>query len=375
MSDERQLAMAASPAREIGKSAALRATSISAPPAPAMASSRKPIRIDHLSGVQKASIIVRLMLSEGMDIQISRLPSELQAELTQTIGKMGLVDRATMCAVVDEFADTLEQVGLSFPDGLDAALSLLDGKLDANAAQSLRSLARGVSREDPWATLERAEIAELQALITREAEFVSAVLLSKLSAEKAARLLRTLSAEQAQALALSISQTEDISPDVVARIGATLADQVCDKPARAFLAPPSKRMGEILNASPAQLRDQVLRDLEVADKTYAGTVRQAIFTYQDIPLRIVPRDVPAIMRLAGNEALVAILASGQAADSETSEFLLQYMSKRIAETIREDVETATKPDHESYEAAISRFVTAVRSLVDEGKITLLPVKA
>lgn len=340
---------------------------------PAPRATVAPGATDHLSGAQKAAIIVRLLLAEGMDTPIASLPHDLQTELTQTLGSMRLVDRATLCAVVEEFMETLDQVGLSFPDGLDGALSLLEGRLDARATTVLRAISRGSGTDDPWSVLERAENDDLLQILGRESQVVGAVLLSKLSTDKAARLLSSLPSEQAQALALAISRTEDIAPDIVARIGATLADQVCAKPLRAFAAPPSKRMGEILNASPATLRDQLLRDIESRDQGFASGIRKSIFTYRDIPVRLSERDVPIVMRDLSSGDLMLVLAADYPDDRMTNAFLLDNMSKRMADTLREDSAALPPPELEAYDSAAARIAGVVRSLADARTITLKPL--
>ena len=87
-----------------------------------------------ISPREKAAIIVRLMLAEGAPLKVTNLPEEMQTELAQQLGKMRRVSRETLKAVVDEFLGELEQVGLSFPGGLEGAISLLDGHMSANAA-------------------------------------------------------------------------------------------------------------------------------------------------------------------------------------------------------------------------------------------------
>lgn len=369
--DQSLMVPAAAPAPSAPAAAAMRNQS------PVAAQARAPkqglrARTDHLTGAQKAAIIVRLLLAEGMDMPIASLPPQTQADLTRTLGEMRLVDRATMCAVVDEFVEMLEQVGLSFPDGLEGALSLLDGKLDARATQSLRALVRGGTADDPWSALEIAETDEILQLLGQESQIVGAVLLSKLSTDKAARILMALPPEQAQTLALAIARTEAIAPETVARIGATLAGQLREKPPRAFDSPPSKRVGEILNASSAAIRDQLLRDIELADQGFASGVRKSIFTFQDIPARLGARDVPAVMRELGGDDLMQVMAAKQPADASTCEFLLENMSKRLAETLREDAQALPQPASDIYEAAVSRISATVRRLADEGAITLAP---
>jgi hypothetical protein len=72
-----------------------------------------------MTGPVKAAVIVRLLLAEGSPLPLSSLPEHMQAALTEQIGRMRLVDRTTLGAVVEEFLNELEQVGLSFPGGIE----------------------------------------------------------------------------------------------------------------------------------------------------------------------------------------------------------------------------------------------------------------
>ena len=91
-----------------------------------------------LNGRAKAAVVVRLLLNEGADLPLETLPDDLQASLTAQMGQMGLVDRVTLLAVVQEFADTLDGIGLSFPQGLAGALAAMDGKISPQTAARLR---------------------------------------------------------------------------------------------------------------------------------------------------------------------------------------------------------------------------------------------
>lgn len=347
------------------------------PPAPAMRSgTARPgqaprARTDHLSGAQKAAIILRVLVAEGVEMPISALPADMQARLTQTLGSMRLIDRITMEAVVAEFVEMLEQIGLSFPDGLEGALALLEGRLDAEAAQHLRALSRGDDgRKSPWARLEAAPDADLLAMLQAESTMVGAVVLSKFGIERAAHLLSLMPADQAQDLAMAVARTEDIAPDAVARIGAALAQQLTDKPLRAFSKPPARRVGEILNFSSSDLRNRLLEGIQSNDEVFADGVRKAIFTFQDIPARLSPRDVPAIIRGVDSDDLLVVLAANSSEDRESLDFLLSNMSKRLAEGLQEDATALPAPGAKTRDAALARVMLAIREMIDTGTITL-----
>ena len=90
-----------------------------------------------LSRKAKAAIVVRLLLNEGAEIPLEDLPEALQAQVTQQMGAMRTVDRRTLAVVIDEFAEELAQIGLSFPNGMAGALEALDGKISPQTALCL----------------------------------------------------------------------------------------------------------------------------------------------------------------------------------------------------------------------------------------------
>ena len=94
-----------------------------------------------LTPKQKAAVVVRLLLSEGAVPALSSLPESKQTELAIQLARMAPVDQVTVTAVVEEFVSAIENIGLSFPSGLDGALGLLDGVISSSASNRLREMA------------------------------------------------------------------------------------------------------------------------------------------------------------------------------------------------------------------------------------------
>ncbi len=151
-----------------------------------------------LSPREKAAVIVRLMLSEGGDLPLATLPEHMQASITEQMGRMRLVDRATLGTIVAEFMGELEEVGLSFPGGIEGALSLMDGHISESAANRLRRLAGASSKADPWDRLTGLAADRLLPIIEQESVEIAAVMLSKLPVQKAADLLSKMPGERAR---------------------------------------------------------------------------------------------------------------------------------------------------------------------------------
>ena len=325
-----------------------------------------------LNNRQKAAVVVRLLLNEGADIPLEELPDALQEKLTHQLGQMGLVDRVTLDAVAQEFAEALDSVGLSFPHGLAGALDAVNGKIAPATAARLRKVAGVRQIGDPWQRLKEIPTEELAEIAQAESIEIAAVILSKLETAKAAQLLGHLPGPVARRITYAVSKTSNITPEAVERIGWSLAAQLDQRPATAFTEGPGERVGAILNQSAASTRDGLLNALDEEDADFASVVRQSIFTFAHIPARVLPRDVPAILRGVDQADLVTALAGAISdADKETATFILSSISSRMAENLKEEIGERGKVKQSDAETAMTEIVAAIRLLVDEGAVSLI----
>ncbi|WP_246849306.1 FliG C-terminal domain-containing protein [Rubellimicrobium arenae] len=324
---------------------------------------------------RKAAIIVRFLLADGQRPPLANLPEDTQVELTREMARLNVVDRTTLDAVISEFADELEGVGLAVPGGEDAALDALSSHISPGAVARLKAEAALRNGSDPWGAVAALGLTELARLLARESVEVAAVALSKLPVPKAAEVLGKLPGEQARRITFAVSRTSRISPEAVLRIGRALAEEYCMTPASAFPQPAGERLGAILNSSPPATREDVLGGLEVADKDFAAEVRRAIFTFTHLPRRVKAADVPRLLRLVEPRvaaiALAAAERSGKADEMEAAEFLLESLPQRLADTIREEMATLERIKPVDAESAQAAIVNTVRDRAALGEIELV----
>ncbi len=319
----------------------------------------------------KAAIVVQFILKEGANVPLTALPEDLQIELTQLLGQMRYIDRATMHSVIAEFAEELDSIGLSFPGDVASALNALDGKISAQTAARLRKEAGVQNIGDPWSRLASLPISRLKEFITTESTQVAAVMASKLDVSKAAELLSTLPGDVARRITYAMSMTDAVTPDAVERIGLSLAAQLDSEPPKAFRGQPSERVGAILNFSRAATREDLLTALDEKDKGFAEEVRKSIFTFAHIPDRMSATDVPKISRDVDQDTLAKVIAGAIAeVDRQSVDFILSNISKRMADGLRETAEDMGEVKPKDAEAAMSAVVAAIRALADSREITL-----
>lgn len=325
-----------------------------------------------LSKKAKAAIIVQVILNEGADIDLSELPESHQAEVTTLLAHMRYVDRETLDSVINEFADQLSSVGMSFPGDMASALNALDGKISARTAARLRREAGVRQTGDPWKRINDVAEEKLIELVDSESTEIAAVMLSKINTDKASKILASLPGDKARRISLAVSMTTDISPDSVDRIGISLATQLDQMPIPAFETKPNERLGAILNYSASDKREELLGEIEEEDAPFAEAVRKALFTYANIPDRIEPTDVPKITRDIDPEILAtAIGTSVTEEDIRATDFLLENLSKRMAQTLRDEGAAFIDAKPKVAEKAKTEVVAVIRELLNVGEITLV----
>ena len=325
-----------------------------------------------LSKKAKAAIIVQLILNEGADVDLSELPEAHQAQLTTLLAHMRYVDRETLNTVVQEFTDQLDMVGMSFPGDMASALSALDGKISARTAARLRREAGVRQTGDPWKRINEMNEEKLIELVESESTEIAAVMLSKITTDKASKILAAMPGDKARRISLAVSMTSDISPDAVDRIGISLAMQLDQMPIPAFKNKPNERLGAILNYATTDKREELLHDIEEEDSEFAEAVRKALFTYANIPDRIDPKDVPKITRDIDPDTLaIAVGTSTSDDDIRATDFLLDNISKRMAQTLRDEAAGFLDAKPKIAERAKADVVGVIRELISVGEIKLV----
>lgn len=329
---------------------------------------RMPIKLPKKA---KAAIIVRLLAAQEVKLPLGSFPEPLQVELAHQMTDLRYIDKDTLTSVVEEFLAELEAIGLSFPGGLEGALNVLDGTISATTASKLRKNAGFSLMGDPWERISEVDSAVLLTILNEESVEVGAVLLSKLKVSKAAEMMSQLPGERARRLAYAISMTASVSPAVVHRIGLSIAAQLDAQPTKAFAAQPPERVGAILNFSRAATREGVLDGLDETDKDFAEEVRKNIFTYANIATRVDPRDISKLVRAADQLMLIKALAGAEGDAAISTKFILENMSKRMADNLREEIEGLGKIKPLEAEEAMNSIVATIRDLEATGEITFL----
>ena len=330
-----------------------------------------PRMIEDLSRSQKAAIVVHLLLREGADPGVSRLPARLQRRLAKVLSSVGEIDNGTLAAVVREFASHLDGDGLRFPKDLRGALRALNGSLSPNVVSDLASELTGGADEianSSWDAFGAMEVEHLVKTLEHESPEVIAIAVSKLKPVRAAAVMKEFDDELAVDVAIAMSATQSVATETVSRIGLSFGRAMEVSDPKAFVGDPAERVGAILNAALSSDRARVLDGLVARVPEFAARVRGAVFSWENIPERLDARDIPRVLKEVENEQV--LVAFDGDLEEKVAVFLLSGLSKRLGEQMREEIAEMPKPKPPEVEEARLAIATVIRDMEERGDLVL-----
>lgn len=322
---------------------------------------------------EKAAMIVRLLLKDGVDLPIKSLPDPCQIRLTRALGALPAVSQETLDGAATEFIAELEAMALTATGGMHGAIDVLRDRLSDSAAEALNN---EVGADDPahaWRRISALPTDRQSEILQTESTEVAALLLSKLPVARAAELLGDMPGDRARKIACMTSQIDDLTVQSAARIAQALVADYCDNPTPVFDRDAVARVADMLTSTGRARREELLEGLDADDEAFAQAVRKALFVFANIPERMEPLDIPKVVKLLNPEQMTAAIGYGLKTsddDAQAAEFILDNLSKRMATQIREEIEDGATIDIDSAEEAQATLIQSIRDLADSGEITL-----
>jgi flagellar motor switch protein FliG len=193
-----------------------------------------------------------------------------------------------------------------------------------------------------------------------------AVVLSKIAAEHAARVLSLLPEEFALDVVQRMLAMDSVQRDVLDKVEQTLRREFISNLSQTRKRDAHEQMAEIFNSFDRQTETRFIGALEQADRDAADRIKTLMFTFDDLLkldrmgaqslLRKVPRDVVA-------------LAIKGAADNVRS-FFFGNMSERMGKLIREDIEGLGPVRLRDVDEAQTKMILAAKEMAAKGEIVI-----
>ncbi len=325
-----------------------------------------------LTRQQKAAVIIGVLGAETAGPVLQKFDEISLRHFTHAMSGLELIEASQVRATIAEFLAELASDEESLRGGLARARELLEQHVAEGLLMRILDDAESPSSHNVWQKLANVSDEALADFVAREHPQTAAVVVSKFSPEHAARILNRLEPDLARDVVIGLSRVASLNPQIVEAIG--------DSVSREFLAThmgtdrrrdPAERIGAIMNYTSPSIRDHILGHIETDQPEFAEEIRRKMFTVEDIPARLPRRCVAAVIRSLDQEALLKALFVTKDSAPETVEFLLDNISKRMAEQLRDELGEITSVRRKDGERAQTELIQVIRKLAASGEIDLV----
>ncbi len=327
-----------------------------------------------LTQAQKAAIIIGILGPDGAGPILEQFTEPTLRNFATAMSKLHKIQPEAVRATIGEFLYELDRMDETVQGGLGHARQILqDYVAEATLTQIINEVDKP-SASNVWKKLSTVDDQALAEFLTREHPQTAAVVLSKLSAEHAARVLGRVDAASARDIVFGLTKTAGLDASVIEAIGFSVSEDFLANHRGGDTAfKPSERIGTIMNYTPGDIRQAVLGFLDETQPELAEAVKASMFTFQDIPERIERRDMAGVVRQVDNDTLLNALKGAEDNAPETGEFILASISSRVAEQLRESLGEIEKIKIREAEEAQNAVLKAIREMEASGELKLIAI--
>jgi len=321
-----------------------------------------------LPGRRKAAILLVSLGSKGAAEVFRHLPNEMIEQLTVEMAKMQAVEPEFASSVMQEMVDTAYARGYIAEGGLRFAREVLEQSVGSQRAGEILNRLSVIIEQTPFEFLRNTPADQIAAFLRNEHPQTVAMVVAQLpSTALAAKVMELLEAELQADVAMRIALMGQTSPDVVKEVAQVMERKLETVLQREWAAAGGVRsLAGILNAANRSTERNILEHLANENDEVANEVRSLLFVFEDI-LKLDDRSIQMVLREVDSKDLGLAM---RGASTEVQSKILDNMSQRGAEMLREEMEYMPPQRRRVVEEAQTKIVGVVRKLEDSGELVI-----
>ncbi len=318
-----------------------------------------------LTGQQKAAI---LMLSIGEDTAMklfSLMDDDEIKELSQAMAGLGRIDSDMVERLFVEFADQVSSTG-SLHDSYESTERLLMKAMPADRVENIMEEIRGPAGRTMWDKLGNVSEEVLANYLKNEYPQTVAVVLSKIRADHAARVLEILPEEFAMEVVMRMLRMEVVQKEILDGVEKTLRSEFMSNLARTNRRDAHEMMAEIFNNLDRSNEVRFLSALEDLNRDAAERIKALMFTFEDLS-KLDPTGIQTLLRGCNKDKLGIAL---KGASEDLRDLFFSNMSERAGKILREDMESMGPVRLKDVDEAQTYIVQLAKDLSARGEIVI-----
>ena len=281
---------------------------------------------------------------------------------------LSIIPQSAQRQVIEEFSSVVAQSATSALGGLAyAQRTLAIAKGDYKASAIIGRVGPVGTSVDVIKDISEMEGRQIFNLIKYEQPQTISFVLSYLDSAKSSEVFALLGPELREEVLERLGTIESTSLDLVGKISHSLGKHFDSKVRPAFHRSGGVRaVADLLNQLDKEMSKGLLARLEERNAQLSAAIRKKLFSFEDIS-RLQPADLQRVLREVDSANLAISMKS---ASEALREKIFGSISKRAAESLKEEVELLGPVRFKDVEAAQDTIIQAVRRLEEEGQISL-----
>lgn len=317
-----------------------------------------------MTGAEKAAVIL-LALGEDDHGLWSHLDEEEIREVSSAMSNLGTVTAVAVEKLIVDFVGQMSSTG-SLMGSFEATQRLLGSFLPGEKVDTIMEELRGPAGRTMWDKLGNVNEVVLANYLKNEYPQTVSVVLSKVKAEHAARVLGSLPEDFALEVVTRMLRMEPVQREILDKIEETLRNEFMSNLARTSKHDSHEMMASIFNNFDRQTENRFLAALEERNRDSAEKIRSLMFVFEDLS-KLDPGGIQTLMRAIDKDQMG--LAMKGASDS-LRDLFFSNMSERAAKIMREDMAALGPVRLKDVDTAQQGIVALAKDLAAKGEILL-----
>src|SRR5919112_1654132 len=323
------------------------------------------IPIYEMRGPQRAAVILLALGAEyGKAIWTALDEDEIRI-VTHAMVQLGSIEADTVEELIVDFVGNLSAAG-AVTGTFDRTAQLLSQLLPPKQVEALMEEIKGSASRSMWQRLSHIDPEVLANYLRNEYPQTVAVILSRIRADHAARVLAILPDEFAVDVVNRMLKMENVQKEALEHIEETLKSEFVTTVSQTSRRDAHKAMAEVFNAFDRQTEGRFLTALDQTNRDAAKKIRALMFTFEDLS-KLDPGSVQTLMRQVDRETLSRAL---KGAPESIRTFFFSNMSTRAAKNLQDEMAAMGPIRLKDADDAQNRMVTLAKDLADRGDILI-----
>jgi len=288
--------------------------------------------------------------------------------LCREMAQYGMVSDTTRNRVLEEFTPLVGESITATLGGLDYARRTLEiARGDYKAGTIIGRLGPAGSAVEVIKDISEMEGRQIYNLIKNEQPQTISFVLSYLEGAKAAEIFALLSPDLREEVVERLGTIDSTSLDLVGKIVRNLGKHFDNKVRPTYHRSGGVRVvADLLNGIDKEMSKSLLARLEERNAQLGAAIRKKMFSFEDLS-RLAAADLQRVLREVDSANLAVSMKS---ASEPLKEKIYQSISKRAAESLRDEIGMLGPVRLKDVEVAQDAIIQVVRRLEEEGSISL-----